>query len=69
MTTRESPAHVPPPLGVSWFAGGFSVLQDFRNDSNKAGGKVDLQLSPAVSAFGRYGWRGLATNARHRRHR
>jgi len=42
-------------------ANNYSVLQDFTNHSNKAGGKVDLQINPAVSAFGRYGWRDLAT--------
>src|SRR2546430_701617 len=42
-------------------ANNYSILQDFTNHSNKAGGKVDLQLSPAVSVFGRYGWRDLQT--------
>ncbi len=43
-------------------ANNYSVLQDFTNDTNKAGGKVDLQLSPTLTAFGRYGWRDLNTN-------
>ncbi|HEY7284052.1 MAG TPA: TonB-dependent receptor [Vicinamibacterales bacterium] len=43
-------------------ANNYSILQDFTNDTNKAGGKVDLQLSPALTAFGRYGWRDLSTN-------
>ncbi|MEZ5285637.1 MAG: TonB-dependent receptor [Vicinamibacterales bacterium] len=34
-----------------------AILQEFTNDTNKAGGKVDFQLSPRLSAFGRYGWR------------
>ena len=34
-------------------------LQEFTNDSDKAGGKVDLQVSPTLSLFGRYGWRDL----------
>src|SRR5947208_2092570 len=42
-------------------ANNYSILQDFTNHSNKAGGKIDLQLSPAVSLFGRYGWRDLQT--------
>ena len=34
-----------------------SVLQEFTNRTPKAGGKVDIQFSPRLSAFGRYGWR------------
>jgi hypothetical protein len=39
----------------------YSLLQSFTNDSDKAGGKIDLQVSPLVSLFGRYGWRDLET--------
>ncbi len=39
----------------------FSVLQEFTNDTHKAGGKVDMQVQPGLSAFGRYGWRDLKT--------
>jgi hypothetical protein len=39
----------------------YSILQSFTNDSDKAGAKVDLQVSPLVSLFGRYGWRDLET--------
>src|SRR4029077_1263440 len=39
----------------------YVVLQEFTNDTDKAGAKVDLQLTPAIAAFGRYGWRDLAT--------
>jgi len=42
-------------------ANNYSTLQDFTNHSNKAGGKIDLQASPTVSVFGRYGWRDLQT--------
>src|SRR3989441_767966 len=42
-------------------ANNYSILQSFTNHSNKAGGKVDLQVSPLVSMFGRYGWRDLET--------
>ena len=40
----------------------YSILQEFTNDSDKAGGKVDVQINPAISAFARYGWRDLATD-------
>lgn len=42
-------------------ANNYSLLQQFTNDSNKAGGKIDLQVSPSVSAFARYGWRSLSS--------
>jgi hypothetical protein len=42
-------------------ANNYSVLQAFTNNSNKAGGKVDLQPSSKMSLFGRYGWRNLET--------
>ena len=42
-------------------ANNYAILQEFTNDTNKAGGKVDFQLSPALSVFGRYGWRELDT--------
>jgi len=50
-----------PDPNLSGTANNYSILQDFTNHSNKAGGKIDLQVSPAVSAFGRYGWRDLRT--------
>jgi hypothetical protein len=50
-----------PDPNVSTTANNYSILQDFTNHSNKAGGKVDLQLSPSMHAFGRYGWRDLQT--------
>src|SRR5262249_10996785 len=53
---RRVMAGLPDP-NVAGTANNYSLLQDFTNHSNKAGGKVDLQLSPKVSAFGRYGWR------------
>ena len=40
----------------------FSTLQAFSADSDKAGGKVDLQASPTLSMFGRYGFRNLTTD-------
>src|SRR4029450_12633306 len=37
----------------------YTLLQEFTADSNKAGGKVDVQLTPSLSLFGRYGFRNL----------
>jgi outer membrane receptor protein involved in Fe transport len=33
------------------------ILQEFTNRTPKAGGKVDIQISPSLSVFGRVGWR------------
>jgi hypothetical protein len=51
-----------PAPNVAGAANNYSALLDFTNDTDKAGGKLDLQLSPALSLFGRYGWRSLSTN-------
>ncbi len=37
----------------------YQALQEFTNTTNKAGGKVDVQFSPRLSAFGRFGWRDV----------
>ncbi len=37
----------------------YQILQEFTNDTDKAGGKIDLTLSPTLSMFGRYGWRDV----------
>jgi hypothetical protein len=37
----------------------YQILQNFENATDKAGGKVDFQLSPRLSAFGRFGWRDV----------
>jgi hypothetical protein len=37
----------------------FQLLQNFENTTNKAGGKVNVQFSPRLSAFGRFGWRDV----------
>jgi carboxypeptidase family protein/TonB-dependent receptor-like protein len=50
-----------PDPNVPGTANNLAILQDFTNHSNKAGGKVDVQPSSAVSLFGRYGWRRLET--------
>ena len=38
-------------------ANNLQILQEFTNRTPKAGGKVDIQISPRLSAFGRIGWR------------
>ncbi|MDP2055938.1 MAG: TonB-dependent receptor, partial [Acidobacteriota bacterium] len=38
-------------------ANNLQILQQFTNRTPKAGGKVDVQISPRLSLFGRYGWR------------
>jgi hypothetical protein len=40
----------------------YVVQQQFTNQTDKAGGKIDLQFSPKTSASVRYGWRDLATD-------
>ena len=47
------------PSPTSTAANNFSMLQQFTNETDKAGGKVDVHISPDVTAFGRYGWRNL----------
>ncbi len=37
----------------------YQVLQNFENSTDKAGGKIDVQFSPRLSAFGRFGWRDV----------
>jgi hypothetical protein len=39
----------------------YTTLQEFTADYDKANGKIDLQVSPAISLFGRYGFRNLKT--------
>jgi len=51
-----------PAPNIAGTANNYSTLQDFTNDTDKAGGKIDLQVSPALAMFGRYGWRSLSTN-------
>jgi hypothetical protein len=40
----------------------YTILQEFTADSNKAGGKIDLQVSSGLAMFGRYGFRNLTTD-------
>ena len=42
-------------------ANNYTTLQEFTADYNKANGKVDLQATPTLSLFGRYGFRNLDT--------
>jgi hypothetical protein len=39
----------------------YTTLQQFDADYDKANGKVDVQVSPTMSLFGRYGFRNLDT--------
>ena len=39
----------------------YTILQQFTNHTDKAGGKVDMRLSERAAAFGRFGWRDLNT--------
>jgi hypothetical protein len=39
----------------------YTTLQEFTADYNKANGKIDVQVSPTVSIFGRYGFLNLNT--------
>ena len=50
-----------PDPNVAGAANNYQILQQFTNQSNKAGGKVDLKISPTLSVFGRYGFRNLNT--------
>ena len=43
-------------------ANNYSSLQTFDADSDKAGIKLDVQLSPSATMFGRYGFRNLTTD-------
>jgi hypothetical protein len=40
----------------------YTLLQEFTADSNKAGGKVDIQATPSLAMFARYGFRNLTTD-------
>jgi hypothetical protein len=51
-----------PDTNVAGNTNNFSTLQQFTADSDKAGGRLDLQASPSVSLFGRYGFRNLITD-------
>lgn len=62
MTTfaRKVLSGLPDP-NLTTAANNYSLAQDFTNDSDKAGFKVDFKASPALLVFGRYGFRNLDT--------
>ena len=51
-----------PDPNLTGAANNYSILQDSTNHQDKAGGKMDVTLSPKLSLFGRFGWRKLDTN-------
>jgi hypothetical protein len=51
-----------PDTNLSTSTNNYSSLQEFTADSDKAGGRVDLQASPTLTLFGRYGFRNLTTD-------
>ncbi len=51
-----------PGPNVAGAANNYAISQLLTNHSNKADGKIDLQVSPSLSLFGRYGWRVLNSN-------
>jgi len=51
-----------PDANLSGTTNNYSTLQAFTADSDKAGGRVDVQASPTLSMFGRYGFRNLTTD-------
>ncbi|MFN7914891.1 MAG: carboxypeptidase regulatory-like domain-containing protein [Vicinamibacterales bacterium] len=57
---RKVLSSLPTPTGTGT-SNNYTILQEFTNDTDKAGGKIDVQLAPGLSMFGRYGWRDLNT--------
>src|SRR5882762_5807238 len=51
-----------PAPNVAAAANNYSIAQLSSNHTDKAGGKVDMQVNPTLSLFGRYGWRDLNNN-------
>jgi Carboxypeptidase regulatory-like domain/TonB-dependent Receptor Plug Domain/TonB dependent receptor len=51
-----------PDTNVAGNTNNYTTLQAFTADSNKAGGKIDIQATPRLSMFGRYGFRNLTTD-------
>src|SRR5262245_64382068 len=51
-----------PDANVAGTANNFTTLQEFTADSDKAGVKIDIQVRPQLSVFGRYGFRNLTTD-------
>jgi hypothetical protein len=53
---RKVLTELPAPTNTAT-ANNLAILQVFTNRTPKAGGKVDIQVSPQLSFFGRVGWR------------
>jgi len=51
-----------PDPNIAGAANNYQILQQFSNESNKAGGKLDFKVSSSLSLFGRYGFRNLNTD-------
>ncbi|NOT28527.1 MAG: TonB-dependent receptor [Acidobacteria bacterium] len=51
-----------PAPNLPGLANNYSVAQAFTANSDKAGGKIDLQVTPGLSMFGRYGWREFSSD-------
>ena len=50
-----------PDPNLAGAANNYSISQEFTNNSNKAGGKIDFKANDKLSFFGRYGFRNLDT--------
>jgi hypothetical protein len=50
-----------PAPNIAGTGNNYSIAQNLTNNSDKTDGKIDLQVSPSLSMFGRYGWRNLDT--------
>ena len=51
-----------PDANLAGTTNNYTTLQEFTADSDKGAVKVDVQLSPTASMFGRYGMRNLTTD-------
>ncbi len=55
---RKVLSELPAPTSAGT-ANNYAILQEFRNTTDKMGGKVDVTFSPTLTAFGRYGYRDV----------
>ncbi len=55
---RKVLSELPAPTSAGT-ANNYAILQEFRNTTDKMGGKADMTFSPTLSAFGRYGYRDV----------
>ena len=56
---RQVLSALPDPTNTAAASNNYQVLQNFYNTTHKAGGKVNMQMGPRLSAFGRVGWRDV----------